>query len=111
MTEHTVEFVQIALVLHQCRAREIIKILDLARGEIGVHGLHQRQIFAQRHRDARLFQLLEKSDEHEPTSLSELSDRIWVRRLALVTEPSSVAGVSRTCRHASGGRQYYAATQ
>src|SRR5262249_9070456 len=73
MAEHAIEFVQIALVLHQRRAREKIEILNLARGEIGIHSLHQRQIFAQRHRYARLLQFLEERNEHKPASLAALS--------------------------------------
>src|SRR6185295_16528013 len=73
MSEDAIEFVQIALVLHQCRAREKIEILHLSRSEIGIHCLHQRQIFAQRHRYAGLLQFLEKSNEHERASLAVLS--------------------------------------
>ena len=64
VAEHAVELVEIALVLHQRRARQVIEVLDPAAGEIGLHRLHQRQIFAQRHRHAGAFQLVEKGDEH-----------------------------------------------
>ncbi len=64
VAEHAVELVEIALVLHQCRAREVVEVLHPPAGEVGVHRLHQRQIFAQRHRDAGGFQLMEKGDEH-----------------------------------------------
>src|SRR6185312_12078570 len=47
-----VELVEVALVLHQRGARQIIEVLDAAGGEIGLHRLHQRQILAQRHRHA-----------------------------------------------------------
>ena len=64
MPEDAVELVEIALVLHQRRARQVIEILDLARGKIRLHRLHQRQIFAQRHRHAGGFEFLEEGDEH-----------------------------------------------
>src|SRR5262249_62191024 len=87
MAEHAIEFVQIALVLHQRRAREKIEILNLARGEIGIHSLHQRQIFAQRHRYARLLQFLEERNEHKPASLAALS-RVTAGGVALGKKPS-----------------------
>ena len=64
VAEHAVELVEIALVLHQRGARQIIEILDAAGGQIGLHRLHERQIFAQRHRHAGAFEFLEKGDEH-----------------------------------------------
>ena len=64
VAEHPVEFVDVALVLHQRGARQIIEILDAARREIGLQRLHQRQILAQRHRHAGGFQLGEEIDEH-----------------------------------------------
>ena len=62
--EHAVELVEVALVLHQRGAREIVEVLDPARREIGLHRLHEREIFAQRHRHAGLLELLEEADEH-----------------------------------------------
>ena len=64
VAEHAVELVEIALVLHQRGARQIVEILDPARGEIGLHRLHQREVFAQRHRHAGGFELVEEGDEH-----------------------------------------------
>ena len=64
VAEHAVELVEVALVLHQRGARQIIEILDAAAGEVGLHRLHQRQIFAQRHRHAGGLQLVEEGDEH-----------------------------------------------
>ena len=64
MAEHTVELVEIALVLHQRGARQIIEILHAAGGQVGLHRLHQRQILAQRDRHAGGFEFLEKGDEH-----------------------------------------------
>ena len=54
VTEHAIELVDIALVLHQRGARQIVKIVNAARRQIGVHGFEQRQIFAQGHRHAGL---------------------------------------------------------
>ncbi|MHC2257035.1 hypothetical protein ACVILK_006727 [Bradyrhizobium embrapense] len=43
--EHAVELVEIALVLHQGGARQIVEVLDGLFGEIGVKRFHQGQIF------------------------------------------------------------------
>ena len=64
VAEHAVELVEVALVLHQRGAREIVEILDAAAGEIGLHRLHQRQVFAQRDGHAGGFQFGEELDEH-----------------------------------------------
>ena len=64
MPEHAVELVEVALVLHQRRARQIVEILDPARGEVLIHRLHQRKIFAQRDRQAGAFEFGEEFDEH-----------------------------------------------
>ncbi len=64
VAEHAIELVEIALVLHQRGAGEIVKILDPARRQILVHRLHQRQVFAQRDRHAGAFEFGEKGDEH-----------------------------------------------
>ena len=69
MAEDTIEFVEVALILHQRSAREVIKILDPPTGEVFLHCLHQREIFAQRHRDAGGFEFVEKGDEHGERSL------------------------------------------
>src|SRR4051812_21511230 len=64
MAEHAIELVQVALVLHQRGAREIIEVLDAAAGEVLVHRLHQREVLAQRDRDACGFQRGEELHEH-----------------------------------------------
>ena len=43
--EDAIELVEVALVLHQRGAGEVIKILHGLIGEVGVERLHQRQIF------------------------------------------------------------------
>ena len=84
MPEHAVETVEIALVLHERRAREIVEILDAPAGEILLHRFHEREIFAQRHRDARGFQLAEEGDEHGrqhiPPAGTPVKRRGWPRR-------------------------------
>ena len=67
VAEDAVELVEIALVLHQRRARQIVEILDPAVGEIRLHRLHQREVFAQRHRQAGLLELMEEGREHSGT--------------------------------------------
>src|SRR5580704_5671698 len=64
MAEHAVELVEIALVLHQSGARQIVERLDPPVGQILLHRLDQREIFAQRHRQAGGFELMEEGREH-----------------------------------------------
>jgi hypothetical protein len=54
--EHSVELVEIALVLHQRGAGEIIEILHRLIRQIGVERFHQREIFTQRDRNLRVAQ-------------------------------------------------------
>ena len=49
---------------HQGGARQIVEVLDRLIGEVGVERLHQRQIFAQGHRDLRVAQRCEELQEH-----------------------------------------------
>ena len=67
VAEDTIELVEVALVLHQRGARQIVEALDPAGGQILRHRLHQGEIFAQRHRDAGRSQFLEESHEHDRT--------------------------------------------
>ena len=62
--EDAVELVEVALVLHQSGAGQVIEILHRLIGEVGVERLHQRQIFAQGHRDLRVAQRCEELQEH-----------------------------------------------
>ena len=62
--EDAVELVEIALVLHQRGAGQVVEVLHRLLGEIGVERLHQRQIFAQGHRDLRVAQRCEELQEH-----------------------------------------------
>ena len=64
MAENAVELVEVALVLHEAGARQIIEILDLLLGEVGIERLEHRQVLAQGHRDLRRPQLGEEGQEH-----------------------------------------------
>src|SRR5262245_44716837 len=64
VAEDAVELVEVALVLDQRGAREVVEVLDPAAGEILLHRLHQREIFAQRHWHAGGLELMEEGDEH-----------------------------------------------
>src|SRR5262249_847065 len=67
-----VELVEIALVLHQRGARQIVEILDPARREVRLHRLHQRQVLAQRHRQPGGLELMEEGYEHSRWSCDAL---------------------------------------
>ena len=62
--KHLVEAVDVALVLHQRGAREVVKALDVELHQPGIHALEQRQVLAQRDRNARGLQFEEEGDEH-----------------------------------------------
>ena len=86
VAEHAIEVVEIALVLHQRRARQIVEILDAPAGEVLVHRLHQRQIFPQRDRHAGLLQLGKESRKHfclagvpRPKPAVNLTRQTWAR--------------------------------
>ena len=66
VAEYLVELVEIALVLHERGARQVVEVFDPPPGEVLLHRLHQRQIFAQRYRQAGLLQLMKKGGEHHP---------------------------------------------
>ena len=91
VAEHAVELVEVALVLHQHGAREVIEILHAPAREIGVHRLHQGQVFAQRHRHAGGFELMEEGDEHRAT----------IRRNAAAVKPGAAS--ARDARRARAG--------
>jgi hypothetical protein len=63
-TEHAIELVEVALILHQSSAGEVIEVLHRLLGEVGVQRLHQRQIFAQGHRDLRIAERREELQKH-----------------------------------------------
>ncbi len=86
--EDLVETVDVALVLHQRGARQIVEPLDVIGDEVRVHALEQGQIFAQRDRNAGGFQLEEEGDEHGCNVLrGGLSGK--PRRTRRATPPSS----------------------
>src|SRR4029077_8563274 len=86
VAEHAIELVEVALVFHQRRARQVIKILHPARGQVGVHGLHQREIFAQRHRNAGAFEFGEECNEH---ARQFALARVSVKRVTLRSGPGN----------------------
>ncbi len=79
MPEDAIELVEIALVLHQRGARQIIEVLHPARGEVGVHRLHQGEVFAQSDRHAGPLERMEETHEH----------RALLRRSIRVAGPAS----------------------
>jgi hypothetical protein len=70
VAEHAVELVEIALVLHQGGARQVVERLDPAVGQVLLHRLDQREIFPQRHRQTGGFELMEEGGEHRVSSSS-----------------------------------------
>ncbi len=92
VAEHAVELIEVALVLHQRGARQIIEILDAAAGEIGLHRLHQRQVLAQRHGDTGGFQFGEELDEH---GLRIRSRGVPVKAIAVPYAAIALPSVSR----------------
>jgi hypothetical protein len=64
VTEHAVELVEVALVLHQRRTREIVEIVDAIAGNALLHRFEQREVFPERDRDVDLAQFEEELGEH-----------------------------------------------
>ena len=64
MPEDLIETVEVALVLHQRSAGEIIEILDAISGDAGTDGFEQRQVLFQRDRNFGGAQLREEHLEH-----------------------------------------------
>jgi hypothetical protein len=92
VAEDAVELVEVALVLHQRRARKIVEVLDPTAGEILLHRLHQREVLAQRHRHAGRFELVEEGDEHGA------SLRRYAKRSRLVSGDGPIAQPRSTWR-------------
>ena len=65
-----VELVEVLLVLHQCRAGQVIEVVHAARigvgrpHHVGLQGLQQRQEFLDRHRQLGIAQGVEERDQH-----------------------------------------------
>src|SRR6266704_1983619 len=62
--EGAVELVEILLVLHQCRARQIVELVDRGRDDALLHRLQERQPLLDRSRDPVVLELDEESGEH-----------------------------------------------
>ena len=64
MGEHPVEAVQVALVLDQGGARQVVEAVHRQVGHAPVHRLHQHEVLAQRHGRLGVAQLGEQAQEH-----------------------------------------------
>ena len=64
IAKNTVELVEMALVLHERGAGKIIEIVDALSGYPNIHRVQEGEIFLHAHRDAGIFQLVEKVEEH-----------------------------------------------
>ena len=64
MAEHFVEFVDIALILHQRGAGEIVEILNITVDDALIHGFHKRQILFQSDRDFGFAEFIEEVEKH-----------------------------------------------
>ena len=62
--EHLVELVEVALVLHQDRARQVVEVVDRIIGDVLLHRLHERQVLLDGDRHLGLAQLEEEVGEH-----------------------------------------------
>src|SRR5271170_4641192 len=62
--ERDVKFVKIALVLDEQRSRQMVEILDRLFGQVALHRLHQRQIFARGDRNMGDPQRGEEREKH-----------------------------------------------
>ena len=76
MAEDLIEAVEMALVLHQGGAGEIVEILDAAR-RVGADGLEKRQVLLEGNRNLGGAKLGEKSGEHEGLFLLSIAYRDW----------------------------------
>ena len=67
--EDLIEPVDVALVLNEAGARQVVEILHAVVGDPLPHRFHQRQILLEGDRHLRLAQLVEEGREHRPRSL------------------------------------------
>ena len=66
--EYPVEAVEMALILHQRGARQIVETFHVIGNKPRIHRLQQRKIFPQGNGNFRFFQLQEEGNEHGITS-------------------------------------------
>ena len=90
VAEHLIELVEVPFVFHQGCAGEVVEVLDLAVGHVGVHRLQQQQIFLQGDRDLGGLQLEKEGGEH---GLAQW----WARQWAWVVTPLLIFVESWTC--------------
>ena len=79
MAKDLVEFVDIALVLHQRGAGEVIEILHVHIDDLFVHRLHQQKVFLQGDGHFGFAQLIEEVQEHGRVSSIGLTLKIASR--------------------------------
>ena len=65
MAEHAIEAVEVAFVLDQCGARQVIEVLGAVAGQPPVESRHERQVLVQRDRYSGGLQFGEEGQEHE----------------------------------------------
>ncbi len=64
VAEHQVEAVEVLLVLHQRRARQVVEFLDRRSITSRSMRLHEHEVFLERHRHLGLLELVEEGLEH-----------------------------------------------
>ena len=64
LAEYPVEAVDLALVVNEGGARQIIELLGLGGDDVGIERFEQQQMLLQRSGNARLPQRLDETDEH-----------------------------------------------
>ena len=65
VAEHPIELVEVLLVLHQRRARQVVEAVHVQPDHVPVHGLHQQQVLAQGHGHLGGAQFGEQLQEHQ----------------------------------------------
>ena len=64
VAEHLVELVEVALVLHQDGARQIVEVVDAVVGDVLLHALHQGEVLLDGDRHLGRTQFEEEVGEH-----------------------------------------------
>ena len=88
--EHLIETVEMALVLDQRGAGEVVEPLDIVGDQPRLHPFEQHEVFAQGYGDARLFQREEEACEHA----LPIAHRAARRNVFATLHPSPPRGIS-----------------
>ena len=64
MAKHAIELVEVTLVLHQHRARQVVEVVDAVAGDALLHAFHQREVLLDGDRHLGLTQFEEEVGEH-----------------------------------------------